>query len=251
MSEKKSEQRAAKDDRMSGTQERPLTDRAARGSWVRRTIPAVSRHRRVLAIAGTAAALAVVVGVSAIPIGASAAPMSPVAMTTSTAKSSTDHWCRADFEAVKHHYDRLPDALRKDIQSADHQSSKSARHDALQAVLKKAQSGSYGSAIESAAKDKKSIAGVKASWDRLPSALRDDLKKAKEASGSTRIDDVKAIVSKAESGGYGSRVEDAANAVKTRLDKCLTRVSESPSTSTPSPAPSETSTPSSTATAGA
>lgn len=220
------------------------------GSGLRRRI---GRERRALAIAGVTAAVAVVGGIAMTALPASAAPTvavrsvaaSQVRLVADTS-SNGDHLCGHVLLVLRHDYDRLPDALRKDVASAAHQSSKTARHDAMEAVLKKAQSGSYGSAVQAVAKDKKTLAGLKAAWDRLPSSLRDDLKKAKAASGDTRVSDLKAIASKASSGGYGDRVKDAAAKVKTRFDACVAHAQGSGSTSkpaTPAPGTSSTSTP--------
>lgn len=217
------------------------------GSGLRRRI---GRERRALAVAGVTAAVAVVGGIAMTALPASAAPtvavrsvaasqVSPVADTS----SNGGHLCGRVLLVLKHDYDRLPDALRKDVSSAAHQSSKAARHDAMEAVVKKAQSGSYGSAVQAVAKDKKTIAGFKAAWDRLPSSLRGDLKKAKAANGDTRTSDLKAIASKAASGGYGDRVKDAAAKVKTRFDSCVAHAEGSGSTSTPAPGTTSTSTP--------
>ncbi|GAB3802275.1 hypothetical protein GCM10028798_19110 [Humibacter antri] len=213
----------------------------------------IVKERLVLAAVGVTAAAAVVGGLAAASVPASSpqtiamrtvAAISPIVPAAGTSGSNAKgHLCGPVLLVVKRDYDRLPDALRKDVASARHQSSKAAEHTALANVLKKAQSGGYGTDIESVAKDKKTLAGFKAAWDRLPSSLRSDLKKAKAASGDTRTSDLKAVVSKAESGGYGDRVKAAVDKVKTRLDKCVARVQASgstnkqtaPSTGTPAP----------------
>jgi hypothetical protein len=223
----------------------------------------IARERLMLALAGATATAALIGGVAATSVPASSSPQtvamrsvaatSPIVPASSTTGSTTKgHLCGRVLLVVKDDYDRLPDALRKDVASAAHQSSKSAKHTALENVLKKAQSGGYGAGVESAAKDKKTLAGLKAAWDRLPSSLRDDLKKAKAASGDTRTADLKAIVAKAESGGYGDRVKDAVGKAKTRLDTCVARADDSgatskpttPSTGTPAPTTPSTSAPS-------
>lgn len=210
----------------------------------------VARERLVLAVVGVTASAAVVVGIAAPAVAVPAVPVHSVATSavhSFSASSARDGGsiCGPALLVLKRDYGRLPSAMRDDVASAARQSSKTARHDALQNVLKKAQSGGYGSAVESVAKNKKSLAGLKAAWDRLPSSLRDDVKGARAASGQTRASDVKAIVSKAESGGYGDRVKDAAGKVKDRLAKCVARVSGSGATrvpsappTTPAPAPS-------------
>lgn len=210
----------------------------------------VAKERLVLAVAGVTAAAAVVGGIAAASVPASqtvamrtVAATSPIVPVSSTS-GSKGHLCGAVLLVVKRDYDRVPDALRKDVASARHQSSTSAKRTALENVLKKAQSGGYGTDVEAVAKHTKTLAGFKAAWDRLPSALRDDVKKARAASGDERLSDVKAIASKAESGGYGDRVKDAIGKVKTRLDTCIARVQGSGSTSKPTtpstgtPAPS-------------
>lgn len=232
----------------------------------------VAKERLVLAVAGVTAAAAVVGGVAAASVPASStqtvamrtvATTSPIVPVSSTS-GSKGHLCGAVLLVVKRDYDRVPDALRKDVASARHQSSTSAKRTALENVLKKAQSGGYGTDVEAVAKHTKTLAGFKAAWDRLPSALRDDVKKARAASGDERLSDVKAIASKAESGGYGDRVKDAIGKVKTRLDTCIARVQGSGSTSkpttpstgtpapsTPAPSTPAPSTPSPTSTTGA
>lgn len=225
----------------------------------------VAKERLVLAVAGVTAAAAVVGGVAAASVPASqtmamrtVAATSPIVPVSSTS-GSKGHLCGAVLLVVKRDYDRVPDALRKDVASARHQSSTSAKRTALENVLKKAQSGGYGTDVEAVAKHTKTLAGFKAAWDRLPSALRDDVKKARAASGDERLSDVKAIASKAESGGYGDRVKDAIGKVKTRLDKCIARVQGSgstskpttPSTGTPAPSTPAPSTPAPTSTTGA
>lgn len=210
----------------------------------------VAKERLVLAVAGVTAAAAVVGGIAAASVPASqtvamrtVAATSPIVPVSSTS-GSKGHLCGAVLLVVKRDYDRVPDALRKDVASARHQSSTSAKRTALENVLKKAQSGGYGTDVEAVAKHTKTLAGFKTAWDRLPSALRDDVKKARAASGDERLSDVKAIASKAESGGYGDRVKDAIGKVKTRLDTCIARVQGSGSTSKPTtpstgtPAPS-------------
>lgn len=222
----------------------------------------IRREHLVITVAAAAAVATVAGGLAltAIPASATATvPVSSIASTSLVAATSAanpgSRLCGPVLLVLKHDYDRVPDALRKDVSSAQHQSSTSAKHEALQNVLKKAQSGGYGSAVQSAAKDKKTLAGFKAAWDRLPSSLRSDLKNAKAASGANRESDLKTIASKAESGGYGDRVKDAIGKVKTRLDKCISRVggatstpsapsAGTPSTSTPSPStPKPTPTP--------
>lgn len=223
----------------------------------------VAKERLALAVAGVTAVAAVVGGVAtaSVPASAQTVAMRTVAVTSpivpaASASGTKGRLCGAVLLVVKRDYDRLPDALRKDVASARHQSSKSAKRTALENVLKKAQSGGYGTDVESVAKDKKTPAGFKAAWDRLPSSLRDDLKKAKDASGDTRTSDLKAIASKAESGGYGDRVKGAVDKAKTRLDACVARAQGSGSTSKPTtpstgtPTPS-TSTPAPTSTTGA
>lgn len=225
----------------------------------------VAKERLVLAVAGVTAAAAVVGGIAAASVPASqtvamrtVAATSPIVPVSSTS-GSKGHLCGAVLLVVKRDYDRVPDALRKDVASARHQSSTSAKRTALENVLKKAQSGGYGTDVEAVAKHTKTLAGFKAAWDRLPSALRDDVKKARAASGDERLSDVKAIASKAESGGYGDRVKDAIGKVKTRLDKCIARVQGSgstskpttPSTGTPAPSTPAPSTPAPTSTTGA
>jgi hypothetical protein len=231
-----------------------LADAHRRASAFRRRIV---KERLLLALAGVAASAVVVGGIAATAAPAAADPTVPVrsvaASTVATASTITGSAnggdvCGPVLLVLKRDYDRLPDAVRKDVASASHQSSKTARHDALQGVLKKAQSGGYGSAVESAAKGRKTLVGLKAAWDRLPSSLRDDVKKARAASGETRAADVKAIVSKAESGGYGDRVKDAAGKVKDRLAKCVARSSDSGRTSTPSAPTTPPATPAPTAT---
>lgn len=218
------------------------------GSALRRRM--AGRDRMALAVAGIATAAALIGGVAAAALPPSAPTTSThqaaaVSMLSASSSSGTDkgRMCGADVFRLKRDYDSLPDAMRKDLAAARHESSKTARHDAYQSVLKRAQSGGYGSAVEAAAKDKKTIAGVREAWDRLPSALRTDLKAARAASGDARINDVKAIVSKAESGGYGDRVKAAADKEKTRLDTCVSRLStpktpKTSSTSTPAPSAS-------------
>lgn len=225
----------------------------------------VAKERLVLAVAGVTAAAAVVGGIAAASVPASqtvamrtVAATSPIVPVSSTS-GSKGHLCGAVLLVVKRDYDRVPDALRKDVASARHQSSTSAKRTALENVLKKAQSGGYGTDVEAVAKHTKTLAGFKAAWDRLPSALRDDVKKARAASGDERLSDVKAIASKAESGGYGDRVKDAIGKVKTRLDTCIARVQGSgstskpttPSTGTPAPSTPAPSTPAPTSTTGA
>ncbi|NNC10983.1 hypothetical protein HII28_03695 [Planctomonas sp. JC2975] len=215
--------------------------------------------RLSLAAAGAAVAFAVIGGVAAAPLPAAAS-----AQAASTPHASPATWCGVDLLVLRHDYDRLPSAMRSDIAAAHKQSSASAKKDALAKVLSKAQSGGYGAAIQAAAKDKKKLDGVVDAWDRLPSSLSSDLKKAKAASGSSRASDLEAILTKAESGGYGDRVKDVSDKLKTRLDRCVTRLngskssgtgsSSSPSPSSPAAAPSTstpTGTPSSTATSGA
>lgn len=211
----------------------------------------IARERLLLLAAGCAAAVGVTLGIAAAAPPASAAPTVAVRSVVAGVSSATpspgtkEHTCAGVLLTLKHDYDRLPDALRKDVSSAAHQSSKTAKRDAVQGILKKAQSGGYGAAVESAAHDKKTLAGLKAAWDRLPSSLRDDVKKARSATGDARIADVKAIAAKAESGGYGERVKDAASKVKDRLARCEARANGS--TSKPTPSAPSTSTPSTSA----
>lgn len=263
------QQRASDTSARGGREQRPgekdQRDGGVAGGFRRRA----ARKCLVLAAAGVTAAAAVTGGLAALPAAASqATAIRTVAATTpivpavkTSASSAKGRMCRPLLLVVKSDYDRLPESLRKDIESAAHQSSASAKHTALENVLKKAQSGGYGSAVESVAKSVKTLRGLKAEWDHLPSSLRDDLKKAKEASGTTRSSDLKAALSKAESGGYGDRVKDAVDKVKTRLDTCAARAEgagsssttapKAPSMSSPTPSTAPTGTPSSTPTAGA
>ncbi|HVX08173.1 hypothetical protein [Humibacter sp.] len=214
-------------------------------------LPPRRRGRRVVfAATGLAAAALVLGGVACATLPATAAPtvavrsvVAPDALAAMASSGSGSGSCGGVLLVLKHDYDRLPDALRKDVASAAHQSSTSARHAALQSVLKKAYSGDYGAAVESAAHNKKTLAGVKAAWDRLPSALRDDVKKARSANGDARTADIKAIVSKAASGGYGERVKDVAAKVGDRLARCEAHAKGSTPSGTGTPGAPGTSAP--------
>ncbi|MDQ4213617.1 hypothetical protein [Microbacterium capsulatum] len=164
-----------------------------------------------------AIALGTVGGLVAIPAAADAATVSAKAPAV----------CARDLTGLRHAYDKLPAALHTDIANARKDSTKSARQDAVKQILAKAQSGAYGADFAAAAKDRKTLEGAVDAWRRLPSALRDDVKSARAATGAARIQDLRSIVSKAESGGYGSRVEAAAATMKTRIERCEASVAGS------------------------
>ncbi|MGN8027604.1 hypothetical protein [Microbacterium sp. 22242] len=176
-----------------------------------------------------ALALAAVAGIVAVPVAADAA----------TAPAKVPAVCVHDVAAVRHAYDALPTALHDDIAKARKESTTSARKEAAQKILAKAQSGGYGADVAAAAKGRKTLEGAIDAWRRLPSALRTDLKGARAATGTARADDVKSIVTKAESGGYGDRIKDATSKLKTRLDRCEAATAKTPKSPAPkSPAPS-------------
>lgn len=184
------------------------------------------RPRGAHLLAGGALALGIVGGLLAVPAAADAA--------TGTAKAPAV--CAHDLTALRHAYDKLPSSLHSDIAQARKDSTKSARQEDTKKILAKAQSGGYGAEIAAAAKDKKTLEGAIDAWRRVPSALRDDLKAARAATGDDRARDLSSIVTKAESGGYGDRVKAAAATMTKRLDRCVKAV-DGGSQSTPSPAP--------------
>jgi hypothetical protein len=194
---------------------------------------AVRRPGLRLGAAGVGAVLALtVIG----GIGASALP----GTTTASTQSIGTHPCALAVVAVRHDYRTLPASMRDAIAAADKKSTSSDKVSARKDVLKDAQNGGYGSAVESVAKDAKTLLGFRARWDRLPASLVSAVKAAKSEGRSG----LQQVVSQAASGAYGSRVEDAVKAHESALNSCIAKVG----TSTGTPTPSSTTAPSNTAT---
>ncbi len=206
------------------------TPRTGEKSTVRRPM-----SRRCAGFLATGAVvLAVAGGIVGVPIAADAADAAAGA-------AKAPAVCVHDVTALRHAYDALPTALHDDIAKAHKESSRTARKDAEKKILAKAQSGGYGADVAAAAKNRKTLEGAVDAWRRLPSALSADLKSARAATGDARTQDLKTIVSKAGSGGYGDRVKTAATKMKTRLDRCDAATAGahgSSNSSTPAPSPS-------------